>query len=77
MRKYKNVVTCTPPRNNTPELPGPPRETETGERDRGPDLEAAGRGSSSREPQGELQGDAPAQGEAGRVGWTGEEEIDS
>ena len=77
MRKYKNVVTCTPPRNNTPELPGPPRETETGERDRGPDLEAAGRGTSSRGPQGELQGDAPAQGEAGREKQTGEEEDDS
>ena len=77
MCKYKNVVTCTPPRNSTPELPSFPGETEAGERDRGPDLGAAGRGSSSREPQGELQGDASARGEAGREGWTGEEETDS
>ena len=70
-------MTCTPPRCNTPELPGPPRETETGERDRGPDLEAAERDTSSRVPQGELQEDAPARGEAGRERQTGEEETDS
>ena len=52
-------------------------QSHQGERDRGPDLEAAGRGSSFREPQRELQGEAPAQGEAGREGQTGEEEKDS
>ena len=52
-------------------------QSHQGERDRGPDLEAAGRGSSYGGPQGELQGEAPAQREAGREGQTGEEEKDS
>ena len=51
-------------------------QSHQGERDRDPDLEAAGRGPSSGEPQRELQGDAPAQREAGRDGQTGEEEKD-
>ena len=52
VRKLKNMVTCTTPRNSTPQLPSPTRE-----RDRGPDLEAAWRGSSSGGPQGEQQGE--------------------
>ena len=52
-------------------------QSHQGERDRGLDLEAAGRGSSFREPQRELQGEAPAQRETGRERQTGEKEKDS
>ena len=66
-----------PPQEQHTRADQSPRETEKGERGSGPDLEAAGRDTNSRQHQGDRQGEAPDQEEIESRGETGEEENES